>query len=142
VVLEASLEDCNPQLLGTLISRLTASGASEAFVVPTTSRGGRPGHLLTAVARESQRKALIELFFRESTTLSVREHRAERTVLEHEFEEVGTPYGQVRVKLGVRDGYVLNASPEHDDCVRLAQGAGVSVKAVWSAALAGSRYLP
>ncbi len=140
--LEASLEDCNPQLLGTLVETLREQGALEAYVVPATMGGGRPGHLLTAVAPEAKRKALIETILRESTALGVREHRVERTVLEQELEEIGTPYGSVRVRLGLREGQVLNAAPEYGDCVRLARAAKVSVKTVWSAALAGSRYLP
>lgn len=141
-LLEASLEDCNPQLLGSLIDALLELGAAEAFVVPATMKGGRPGHLLTAVASESTREKLTEAILRESTALAVREHRVERTTLQRDLEEVTTAYGPVRVRLGLRNGQVLNAAPEYEDCVRVARGAGVSVKAVWSAALAGSRYLP
>lgn len=140
--IEASLGDCNPQLLGTLIETLLGLGALEAYVVAATMEGGRPGHLLTAVAPEAKRKAMVDAILRESTALAVREQRTERTVLEHEFEEVATSYGPVRVKLGLREGQVLNAAPEYGDCVRQARQSKVSVKAVWSAALAGSRYLP
>ena len=49
-----------------------------------------------------------------------------RECLEREIVTVETPVGPVRFKVARRDGRVLNASPEFDDCARIAaeQGAG------------------
>ncbi|HZH02671.1 MAG TPA: nickel pincer cofactor biosynthesis protein LarC [Myxococcaceae bacterium] len=141
-VVEANLDDCNPQLLGHLVETLLGLGALDAYVLPATMKKGRPGHLLGALAPADRRKAVVDAILRESTTLGVREYRVDRTVLDREFEEVSTRYGPVRVKLGLRNGRVLNAAPEYEDCVRRADEARVSVKAVWTAALAASRYLP
>ena len=58
-----------------------------------------------------------------------------RTCLDRAVELVQTPYGPVRFKIARRDGRELNASPEFDDCARLAAEHGVPIKTVQAAAI-------
>ena len=135
-VLEANLDDAPPQLLGHLVERLLAAGALDAWVVPVVMKKGRPGHVLSCLVPGASKPALTTLLFSESTTLGVRSHEVQREALERDFREVVTPFGPVRVKLGLREGRVMNAWPEYEECRALAERAGVPLKAVWSAALA------
>ncbi|MBN1209018.1 MAG: nickel pincer cofactor biosynthesis protein LarC [Myxococcaceae bacterium] len=135
-VLEANLDDSTPQLLGYLVERLLAAGALDAWVTPVVMKKGRPGHLLSVMVEGGRREVVMEVVLRESTTLGVRFHRVERHALERDWVEVETPWGRVRVKRGLRDGEVLNAHPEFEDCRRVAEEAGVPVKQVMAAALA------
>jgi uncharacterized protein (DUF111 family) len=82
------------------------------------------------------------VFFAETTTLGVRWREWDRTTLEREVVPVDTPYGAIGVKVGRRDGVVLNAQPEFDDCQRAAIARGVPVKEVWAAALSAWRARP
>ncbi len=84
----------------------------------------------------SKRETVVDVVLRESTTLGVRYHRVERHALERDWVEVETPWGQVRVKRGLRGGEVLNAHPEFEDCRQVAEAAGVPVKQVMAAAVA------
>jgi uncharacterized protein (TIGR00299 family) protein len=135
-VVEANLDDCSPQLLGALLESALEKGAMDAFITPVTMKKSRPGHLFTVVVPADRRDAVIDLMLSESTTLGVRYHRVERTALERRFEEVSTGYGTIRIKLGSRDGKVLNANPEFEDCKAAAVKAGQPIKVVWAAALA------
>lgn len=135
-VVEANLDDATPQLLAHLVERLLEVGAKDAWVSPVVMKKGRPAHLLGALVEGGLREAVVDALLRESTSLGVRYHRVERHALERDFVEVETPWGRVRVKRGLRDGWVLNAHPEFDDCVRLARAAGVPVKQVMAAAMA------
>ena len=135
-VIEANLDDCSPQLLGGLLETLLERGAQDAWVLPATMKKSRPGHLLGALATEERKDAVVAAVLSESTTLGVRLHRVERTALDRRFEEVQTPHGKVRIKLGLWNGRVVNAQPEYEDCRRLAQASGASVKQVWAEALA------
>jgi pyridinium-3,5-bisthiocarboxylic acid mononucleotide nickel chelatase len=135
-VLETNLDDCSPQLLGGLLEALLAKGALDAWVVPATMKKGRPGHLLGALVEGDKKEALLELILRESTTLGVRSHRVERTVLERHQVTVQTAHGPVRIKVGMRAGETLNAAPEYEDVRARAEAAGVPVKVVWAEALA------
>ncbi len=135
-VIEANLDDCSPQLLGALIDTLMKQGALDAWVVPATMKKGRPGHLLSVLATEASHRALIATVLCESTSLGVRTHRAERTVLARRFEEVTTAWGKVRIKLGIQGETVINAAAEFDDCRALADAEKVPVKRVLAAAMA------
>jgi pyridinium-3,5-bisthiocarboxylic acid mononucleotide nickel chelatase len=135
-VLETNLDDCSPQLLGTLLEALLAAGALDAWVVPATMKKGRPGHLLGVLATAEKRQALAELVLRESTALGVRHYPVERTTLERHHVSVQTPHGEVRIKVGMLGKETLNAAPEYEDVRRLAEEAKVPVKQVWAEALA------
>jgi hypothetical protein len=139
LVLETELDDAAPQLLGPLLERLLGAGALDAFFTPVQMKKGRPGVLVTVLAPPERREAVEELLFRETTTLGVRRQEWDRSVLDRESVSVNTPYGAVRVKLGLRGGVVYNAWPEFEDCQRLASEAGVAVKEVLAAALVAFR---
>ena len=98
--------------------------------------------LVTVLAAEARREAVEELLFRETTTLGVRWQEWNRTVLDREVVRVATQYGEIAVKVGRRQGRVLNAQPEFDDCQRAAALYGVPLKEVWAAAVAAHRGEP
>jgi uncharacterized protein (TIGR00299 family) protein len=135
-VIECNLDDCSPQLLGAVIESLMRDGAHDAWVAPVVMKKGRPGHLLGVLTDAAHRAALIDTLLRETTTLGVREHTVSRTILQRRHETVTTPWGPVRIKLGLRGDTVLNAMPEFEDCRALAEAAHVAIKDVQAAALA------
>jgi len=138
-VVEANLDDSTPQVVAAALEAVLAAGAADAWIAPVTMKKGRPGHSIGAIVPDGARAAVEEALFRETSTLGVRAHRVERNVLEREVVEVATRYGPVRVKVGRREGTVLNAAPEFDDCRDRAREHGVAVKEVLAAALAAWR---
>jgi uncharacterized protein (TIGR00299 family) protein len=135
VKIECEIDDMNPQLFGPLMEALTAAGALDVFYTPVQMKKTRPGTLVTVIAPPARRHALTDVLFRESTTIGIRYEEMSRTCLDREWETVETPYGSVRIKVARRDGHELNASPEFEDCARLAAQHGVPVKAVHEAAV-------
>jgi len=135
VKIECEIDDMNPQLFGPLMDRLLAGGALDVFYIPAQMKKGRPGMLVTVLARPSSREALTDILFRESTTIGVRYQEMDRSCLDRTIETVETPYGPVRFKVARRDGRELNAAPEFDDCQVHAAEHGVSIKEVQAAAI-------
>jgi uncharacterized protein (TIGR00299 family) protein len=135
VKIECEIDDMNPQLFGPLMDGLLAAGALDVFYTPAQMKKGRPGTLVTVLARPAARDTLTDILFRDSTTIGVRYQEMERCCLERTTETVQTPYGPVRFKVARRDGRELNASPEFDDCQVLAAEHGVSIKTVQAAAV-------
>ena len=135
VVIEAEIDDMNPQIFGVLMDRLLADGALDVFYTPIQMKKNRPGTLLTIVADPGDRERLTTIVFRESTTIGVRYREMQREVLDREIIPVHTALGQVRFKIARRDGHLLNASPEFDDCVRIARERDVPLKDVQAAAM-------
>jgi uncharacterized protein (DUF111 family) len=102
---------------------------------------GRPGVLLSALARPPAEGAVARAILEETTALGVRVSRLRRYELDREERTVAVDGRAVRVKIGRLDGRVVNVAPEHDDCAALARETGATVKSVWAAALAAAREL-
>jgi pyridinium-3,5-bisthiocarboxylic acid mononucleotide nickel chelatase len=125
----------NPQIFGVVMDRLYAAGALEVFYVPVQMKKNRPGTLLTAIVPPDKRTAVADIIFRETTTIGLRHYEMDRECLERKHVTVTTPIGDVRVKVASRNGRVVNASPEFDDCAALAAAHNVSVKDVQAMAI-------
>jgi uncharacterized protein (TIGR00299 family) protein len=130
VVIECEIDDMNPQIFGVAMDRLYAAGALEVFYVPVQMKKNRPGTLLTVIAPPGRREALTDLIFRETTTIGLRHHEVERECLRREIIHVETPIGTVRFKLAWRDGRIVNAVPEFEDCAKLAAAGNLPLKEV------------
>jgi uncharacterized protein (TIGR00299 family) protein len=119
-VIEANLDDLNPQVFGYVMDRLLAEGALDVFGVPAQMKKNRPGTVLTALCRAEDATKLIEIIFAETTTLGVRRREERRQVLARKFVTVPTPWGDVRIKIASMNGTVTNFAPEYEDCRRIA----------------------
>jgi uncharacterized protein (TIGR00299 family) protein len=139
VLLETNLDDLNPEFYDHLMDRLFAAGALDVFYTPIVMKKTRPATLVSVLAEPTQADALEDVLFRETSTLGVRCYEVTRRCLDREWREVETPYGQVRVKLGRIGPEVVTASPEYEDCRRLALERGVPVRVVYEAAQAAFR---
>jgi pyridinium-3,5-bisthiocarboxylic acid mononucleotide nickel chelatase len=134
-VIECEIDDMNPQIFGVVMDRLYAAGALEVFYIPVQMKKNRPGTLLSVIAPPALRTAVTDVVFRETTTIGVRYTEVDRETLQREFVTVETPIGAVRFKVARRDGTVVNAVPEFDDCVRIAAARQLPVKEVQAIAV-------
>jgi uncharacterized protein (DUF111 family) len=134
VVIETEIDDMNPQILGRLMDQLFAQGALDVYFTPIHMKKNRPGTLISIVAPPSARERLGALVFRETTTIGLRYREMARECLSRGSETVSTPFGDIRYKVARRNGEILNASPEFDDCARLASEHGRPIKDVQAAA--------
>jgi uncharacterized protein (TIGR00299 family) protein len=135
VVIEAEIDDMNPQIFGVLMDRLLTGGALDVFYTSIQMKKNRPGTLLTVVAPPAQRDRLTSIIFRETTTIGVRYREMSRECLDRESMMVITDLGPVRIKVARRQGELLNAAPEFEDCVRLATEHQVATKHVQALAM-------
>ncbi|MBI5095397.1 MAG: nickel pincer cofactor biosynthesis protein LarC [Candidatus Hydrogenedentes bacterium] len=137
-VLEANVDDMNPELLPPLLADLLARGARDAFITPILGKKGRPAQLITVLCEASQLSAVLSAVFRGSSTLGVRMREERRVCLDRDWKSVSTPWGTVRIKIGIFEGRVTVASPEFEECRARAEAAGVPVFAVYQAAQAAA----
>ena len=135
-VVECEIDDMNPQIFGVVMDRLYAAGALEVFYVPVQMKKNRPGTLLTAIVPPERRAAVVEVIFRETTTIGLRYSEVDRECLQREIVAIETPIGSVRFKVASRNGRMMNAVPEFDDCASLAASNNLSVKEVQAMAIA------
>jgi uncharacterized protein (TIGR00299 family) protein len=123
-VMEANIDDLNPQVLAYATERLLEAGALDVTLQPVIMKKGRPGTLLRVIARPEHREVLAQIVFAETSTLGLRLYPAERRVQSRTSVEVETRYGKVRVKVSGEGSF----APEYEDCRRLALASGVALK--------------
>ncbi len=141
VLLETTVDDVTGEALGALLERVREAGALDAWCLPGTGRKGRPVVELRALLEPHAVGPACAALFAEGATLGVRLVECTRPELERHTVEVVTPYGVLPVKVGVFDGRVVSAKPEHDAVRAAARQAGVSDSAVADAARAASPRL-
>ena len=129
-VLEANLDDLNPQVFGYVMDRLLEEGALDVFGMPVQMKKNRPGTLLTVLCRPEDASKLTQLIFTETTTLGVRRRDEVRQTLARRWENVRTQWGEVRIKIASMNGTVTNYAPEYEDCRRIATEHHVPLKTV------------
>ena len=134
-VVECEIDDMNPQIFGVAMDRLYAAGALDVFYVSVQMKKNRPGTLLTVIVPPGKRPQIADVIFRETTTIGLRYYEVDRECLPREIVSVETPVGAIRFKLARRDGRVVNATPEFDDCAKLAAANNLSVKEVQAMAI-------
>jgi pyridinium-3,5-bisthiocarboxylic acid mononucleotide nickel chelatase len=136
VLVECTLDDIAGELVADAAEACITAGALDTWLAPAQMKKGRPGFVLTAVARPEHEPGVAEAMLRHTTTLGVRTTQVSRWELERERRTVTIDGQAVAVKLGRLDGEVVNLAPEHDDVVRAAAALGRPTKAVWAAAWA------
>ena len=137
VVMETNLDDLSPEFYEVLMERLFAQGAVDVFLTPIQMKKSRPATLLTVLAPPDRLEALAQTLFTESSTFGIRYTTMNRLTLERRWETVATEYGPIRLKIGLRNGAELSASPEYEEVKAAARLHNVPVKTVYLAVQKG-----
>jgi uncharacterized protein (TIGR00299 family) protein len=127
IAVECNIDDMNPQVFPYLIEKILEKGALEAYVTPLVMKKGRPGFLFTALSYPEKSADIIELIFRETTTIGVRQYKLDRYKFPRELLQVESRFGIVDVKQVVkRDGrkYIV---PEFESCKKIARERNLSL---------------
>ncbi len=140
VVLEANMDDMNPEHFAPASEKFFAAGALDVWLTPIQMKKGRPGVLLSVLGEPADADALGALILRETTTLGLRRYTVDRTETQRRMVTVATPYGEVRVKIKMLGGQEISGKPEYEDCRQLAQAHNVPIQQVYAAALAASVF--
>jgi uncharacterized protein (TIGR00299 family) protein len=134
-VIEANLDDMNPQIYGYFQEKALGAGALDVYTTPVQMKKNRPGTLLTVLCKPEDTNALMSLIFAETTTFGARTYRAQRRALPRELVSVTTSFGDVRIKISRVNGRILHVAPEYDDCRKLAVEKNVPLQRVIAEAL-------
>jgi hypothetical protein len=135
-VIETVIDDSTPQLLAYVSELLLAAGAWDVYRAAVQMKKGRTGVQMTVLCRPDLVAALRDLIFRETTTIGLHWRLENKVALNREFVEVATQWGGVTMKIARwPSGAVANASPEYEDCRKLATESSIPLKQVMQEAL-------
>jgi len=117
--IQTNIDDMNPEILPHVIYTLLSKGANDAFLVPILMKKGRPAFLCNILAERSKLDNLLDVLFKETSTIGVRIHAVERTKLQRTQKQIQTSLGKIFVKAIVIDGQE-RLRPEFEECKRVA----------------------
>lgn len=135
IVVEANIDDLNPQVYEYVIEQLLKTGACDVWLTPIIMKKSRPATLISVLINSQDLDNVCSTLFSETSTIGVRYYPVDRKVAHREFETINSPWGSVQVKLSSYNGKICSISPEYDDCRRLAQENAIPLKKVQQAVL-------
>lgn len=131
-VVEATIDDMNPEIFGYLMEKLFDDGALDVWWVPVQMKKHRPGTLIQVLCSPDLRPAVVRRLFLETTTIGVRHREMQRTVLTRDIVSVQTPLGWVAAKrVTGADGWA-QLVPEYEACRRLAEETGRPLREIYA----------
>ena len=132
--IETNIDDMSPEITGAVMDKLFAVGALDVFFTSIQMKKNRPAVQLTVLCENSDVTKIADLIFSETTSFGVRMDQVNRLKLERKFENVKTEYGEISVKLGIKNGKVIQVAPEYESVRVVAEKKGVSLRVVYEAA--------
>ncbi|MCX7885040.1 MAG: nickel pincer cofactor biosynthesis protein LarC [Caloramator sp.] len=139
-ILEATIDDMNPQFYGYLMDKLFEVGAKDVYYTPVYMKKNRPGVVVSITTPVSIEEKIKEIMFKESTTIGIRRFNIERTELDREIKNVNTEYGDIRFKVSRYKGEIMNISPEYEDVKRVAENNKIPLKKIYNGVVKSRIY--
>jgi len=131
VLVQANLDDMNPELTSFVSDRLFDVGANDVYWIPIIMKKGRPGIMLNVLVHDERVNAIENVIFSETTTLGIRYIRATCHRLGRQYFDVETRWGIVQVKAGYYQGRMIQYAPEFKQCEAIASEHSVPLKRVY-----------
>lgn len=130
LVVETNIDDMNPQHFEYVFEKLFSAGALDAYSTAIQMKKTRSAFKLTVICRPKALEEIASVIFSETTTIGVRFYEVGRFKLERKIVKAKTEYGEVKVKVSRGPDGIFTATPEYDDCVRIARAKKVPLKVV------------
>ncbi|HHX76851.1 MAG TPA: LarC family nickel insertion protein, partial [Firmicutes bacterium] len=130
-LIEANIDDMNPEIYGFLMEELFLIGARDVYFTPVQMKKNRPGVKISILTPLEKAPHIREFVLTQTTTLGVREMQVAKYYAERTVKEIVTPWGKVRVKISFYNGKVVNQAPEYEDCLKISRRLGIPLKAVY-----------
>lgn len=118
-MLESNIDDMSGEIYSYLMEVLM-DHALDVFYVPIQMKKNRPAIKLSVLADENKAAVIEKIILRETTTFGIRKYSVERTILDRQIKKVSTRFGELAIKYGYLDDVFIKATPEYEDCKRIA----------------------
>jgi len=140
-MVETNIDDMPGEHFGYMLEKVLEVGALDGYITPVQMKKSRPGVLMSVLVDDANLPKVEEVIFDQSTTFGIRKYKVSRRKLRRELVDVQTEYGPVKVKMGMLNGCIKSMAPEHEDCKRIAEERGLSLRMVYNAALMATRTI-
>lgn len=130
-ILETNIDDMNPELYGYIEEKLFAQGALDVFRTAISMKKGRAATKLSVLVNEKQEENVLDVIFRETTSIGVRKCKVEKIMLLRDYVKIRTQYGSVTVKNAYYQGEKVKYKPEYEDCKRIASENNIPIARIY-----------
>jgi uncharacterized protein (TIGR00299 family) protein len=135
ILIESNLDDLNPEIYPYVMESLFNAGALDVCLVPVQMKKNRPGTQIQVLVEVQKAEDMREILFQETSTLGIRQTQVDRYSLPRNIQEVSTSFGIVRIKVAGEGTKFQKASPEYDDCQKLARENDIPIQQVYQEAV-------
>ncbi len=135
ILLESNLDDLNPEIYPYVMESLFNAGALDVCLVPVQMKKNRPGTQIQVLVEVQKAEEMREILFQETSTLGIRQTQIDRYSLPRNIQEVSTSFGIVRIKVAGDGTKFQKASPEYEDCQKLARENDIPLQQVYQEAV-------
>ena len=139
ILLETNIDDMNPEYFEFIIARLFAAGALDVWITPIIMKKSRPAATLSVLAGAGDETSVMDIIFRETTTIGVRRREVDRKILQRDTIVVQTHFGKIRVKRAWLSESECKYAPEFEDCKKAAESSGQPIRIVYEEAALAAR---
>ncbi|MCF6095611.1 nickel pincer cofactor biosynthesis protein LarC [Thermovorax subterraneus] len=136
LVMEANIDDMNPELYDEVMESLFNKGALDVFITPIIMKKSRPAVKLSCIVPFDKKEQIADALLMETTTIGVRYYEVDRCKLERNIEKKETPWGTVRVKVLKKSGRLVRITPEFEDVRQISRNFNIPVLKVYNDMLA------
>lgn len=130
-LLETNIDDMNPELYSYVEERLFEEGALDVFKTPIIMKKGRPAIKLSILVNDKREKDVLDVIFKETTSIGIRKFKVEKIMLKRDFTKVHTRYGDITIKNSYHQGKIVKFKPEYEDCKRLAKENNIPIAEIY-----------
>lgn len=130
-ILETNIDDMNPELYQYLEEKLFMVGALDVFKTPIIMKKGRPAIKLSILTNKKREAEVLDVLFRESTTIGLRKFEIEKIFMPRKYEKIQTKYGEITIKKAMKDGQVIKYKAEYEECKKIAFEKNISISEIY-----------
>ncbi len=130
-VLKTNVDDMSPEGLGFLMETLFEHNAVDVCYIPVQMKKNRPGIQIEVMCHKKDLEAVVRVIFEQTTSIGVRYHECERSVLIREKTVVQTIFGKVPVKKVTHLDNTVRFVPEYDGVRKVAREKQMPFKDVY-----------
>ncbi len=135
ILLESNLDDMNPEIYPYIMESLFDAGALDVCLVSVQMKKNRPGTQIQILSEVEKAKEMREILFKETSTLGIRQRLIDRYSLPRIIHEVSTSLGMIRIKVAGEGTKNQKASPEFEDCQKIARENNIPIQQVYQEAI-------
>ena len=114
-VLECQIDDMTPEMLGHFMDTALQNDVLDIYYSPIIMKKNRPATQLTIICKVEDKLRIEELILKHTSSLGVRSYKVNRRILDRTFRDIQTPYGNVSIKLSLKNGKIFKIKPEYED---------------------------